>query len=78
MHSQQASDSDFCSEDLEVLSFGADVEVYIEYETFKYIFIQKELNMRKHRQLELMPDYHHDIYYHLETANVAPDTLSMK
>ena len=44
----------------------------------KYIFTQKDLNLRQCRWLELIKDYDLDIQYHLGKANVVADTLSRK
>jgi hypothetical protein len=44
----------------------------------KYIFTQKDLNLRQHRWLELIKDYDLDIQYHPDKANVVADALSMK
>jgi hypothetical protein len=44
----------------------------------KYIFTQKDLNLRQHRWLELIKDYDLDIQYHPDIANVVADALSMK
>ena len=52
--------------------------VYIDHKSLKYIFTQKELNMRQHRWLELMKDYDLTIGYHLGKANVVADVLSRK
>jgi len=44
----------------------------------KYIFTQKELNLRQRRWLELLKDYTPDIRYHLGKANVVVDALGRK
>ena len=44
----------------------------------KYIFTQKELNMRQRRWLELIKDYDYEILYHPRKANMVVDTLSRK
>nr|GFD50035.1 retrotransposon protein, putative, Ty3-gypsy subclass [Tanacetum cinerariifolium] len=44
----------------------------------KYIFTQRELNMRHRRWLELLKDYDTNIQYHSGKANVVADTLSRK
>ena len=41
---------------------GDKVLIYIDHKSLKYIFAQKELNMR--RRLELMADYDIDLQYH--------------
>jgi hypothetical protein len=43
---------------------------------FKYIFSQKELNMRQRRSIELIKDNDLGIHYHPGKANVVADALS--
>ena len=57
---------------------GQRVEVYTDHKSLKYIFTQKELNMRQCRWLELMVDYDLDLQYHPGRVNVVPDHLSRK
>ena len=40
--------------------------------------MQKELNIRQQRWLELMKDYDPNIQYHLGKANIVADALSQK
>jgi len=54
------------------------VLIYTNHKSLKYIFTQKELNMRQRRWLELMADYDIDLQYHLGKVNVVPDALSRK
>ena len=56
--------------------YGAKCEVYTDHKSFKYIFTQKELNMRQRRWLELLKDYDLEILYHPGKANVVADALS--
>jgi hypothetical protein len=42
----------------------------------KYIFTQKELNLRQRRWLELIKVYDLEIQYHPGKANVVADALS--
>ncbi|WMV07663.1 hypothetical protein MTR67_001048, partial [Solanum verrucosum] len=42
----------------------------------KYVFTQKELNLRQRRWLELLTDYDMTILYHPGKANVVADALS--
>ena len=44
----------------------------------KYIFTQKELNLRQRRWLELIKDYDMRLHYHPGKANVVADALSRK
>jgi hypothetical protein len=54
------------------------VEIYTDHQSLKYIFSQKELNMRQCRWLELLKDYNCYILYHPGKANVVADALSRK
>jgi hypothetical protein len=58
--------------------FRETVEIYTDHKCLKYIFTQKELNMRQRRWLELIKDYNCYILYHLGKANVVADALSRK
>jgi len=58
--------------------FGDQVMIYIDHKSLKYIFTQKELNMRQRRWLELMADYDIDLQYHPGKVNVVSDALSRK
>ncbi|XP_057465182.1 uncharacterized protein LOC130754911 [Actinidia eriantha] len=53
-------------------------EIYTDHKSLKYIFTQKEFNMRQRRWLELMKDYDLTILYHPGKANVVADALSQK
>ena len=57
---------------------GDQVLIYTDHKSLKYIFTQKELNMRQRRWLELMADYNIDLQYHPRKINVVPDALSRK
>ena len=52
--------------------------IYTDHKSLKYIFTQKELNMRQRRWLELMADYDIDLQYHPGKVNVVSDALSRK
>lgn len=49
------------------------------YESQKFkvvLYLEKKLNMRQRRWLELVKDYNYDIRYHMGKANVVANTLS--
>ena len=58
--------------------YGVHCKVYTDHKSLKYVFTQKEINMRQRRWLELMVDYDLDILYHPGKANVVADALSRK
>jgi hypothetical protein len=57
---------------------GNHCEIYTDHKSLKYIFSQKELNMRERRWIELIKDYDLGIHYHPGKANVVADALSRK
>lgn len=48
-----------------------------DYKSLKYLFDQKELNMRQRRWLEFLKDCEFCLSYHLGKANVVADALSI-
>jgi hypothetical protein len=57
---------------------GTKCQVYMDHKSLKYIFTQKDLNLRQHRWLELIKDYDLEIHYHPGKANLVADALSRK
>jgi hypothetical protein len=55
---------------------GNRCEIYTNHKSLKYIFSQKELNMRQRRWIEIIKDYDLGIHYHPGKANVVADALS--
>jgi len=53
-------------------------EVFSDHKSLKYLFDQKELNIRQRRWLELLKDYDFSLNYHPGKANVVADALSRK
>ena len=58
--------------------YGVAFEIYIDHKSLKYLFFQKELNLRQRRWVEFLEDYDCTINYHQEKANVVADALSWK
>ena len=58
--------------------YGINFKVFSDHKSLKYIFIQKELNMRQRRWMKLIKDYDMEIVYHEGKANVVADALSRK
>ena len=58
--------------------YGKEFEVYSNYKSLKYIFMQRDLNMRQCRWMEFLEDYDFTLHYHLGKANVVADALSRK
>ena len=58
--------------------YGVQCQIFSYDKSLKYIFTQKELNMRQRRWLELVKDYDCEILYHPGKANKVADALSRK
>lgn len=56
--------------------YGEKFEVFSDHKSLKYIFSQKDLNMRQRRWVEFFEDYAFGINYHPGKANVVADALS--
>ena len=53
-------------------------EVFTDHKSLKYLFSQKELNLRQRRWVEFLEDYNCTINYHLRKANAVADALNRK
>ena len=53
-------------------------EIYTDYKSLKYIFQQRDLNLRQRRWMELLKDCDCSILYHSGKANVVADALNRK
>ena len=52
--------------------------MYLDHKSLKYIFTQRDLNMRHRRWMEFLEDYDFTLYCHPGKANVVADALSRK
>ena len=58
--------------------YGEQIEVFSDHKSLKYIFTQRDLNMRQRKWMEYLEDYDFTLYYHLVKENVVADALSRK
>ena len=58
--------------------YGKKFKVYSDHKSLKYLFTQKELNLRQRRWMELLEDFDFTLHYHPGKANVVVDALSGK
>ena len=58
--------------------YGVTCEIFTNHKSLKYIFQERDLNLRQRRWLELLKDYDCDILYHPSKANMVADVLSRK
>ena len=58
--------------------YGAQFRVFSDHKSLKYLFDQKELNMRQRKWMEFLKDYDFELLYHLGEVNVVADALSRK
>ena len=56
--------------------YGEKCRIYTNHKSLKYLLMQKELNLRQRRWVELFKDYDCIIVFHPEKANVVADALS--
>ena len=58
--------------------YGEQFEVYLDHKSLKYIFTQRDLNMRQCKWMEFLEDYDFTLHYHHGMENVVADALSQK
>ena len=52
--------------------------MFSNQKSLKFIFIQRDLNMRQRRWMEYLEDYDFTLHYHPDKANVVANALSRK
>ena len=50
--------------------YGEQFEVFSDHKSLKYIFTQRDLNMRQHKWMEYLEDYDFTLNYHPGKENV--------
>ena len=58
--------------------YGEQFEVFSNHKSLKYIFTQRDLNMRQRRWMEYLEDYDFTLHYHPGKANIMADALNRK
>ena len=58
--------------------YGEQFKVFSNHKSLKYIFTQRDLNMRQRGWMEFLEDYDFTLHYHPGKANVVADALSRK
>ena len=52
--------------------------MFSDHKSLKYIFTQRDLNMRQRKWIEFLEDYDFTLHYHPGKANVMADALNRK
>ena len=58
--------------------YGKQFEVYSDHKSLKYIFTQRDFNIRQRGWMEFLEDYDFTLHYHPGKENVVADALSWK
>ena len=58
--------------------YGEQFEVFSDHKNLKYIFTQRDLNMRQRKWMEYLEDYDFTLHYHPSKENVVADAPSRK
>ena len=58
--------------------YGEQFEVFSDHKSLKYIFTQRDLNMRQCRGMEYLEDYDFTLHYHPSKVNVVANALRRK
>ena len=52
--------------------------MFSDHKSLKYIFTQRDLNIRQRRWVECLEDYDFTLHYHPSKANVVANSLNRK
>ena len=58
--------------------YGVKFSVFSDHKSLKYIFVQKEINMRQRRWMELLKDYDFEMSYHPGKVDMVAETLGRR
>ena len=58
--------------------YSTKFEIFIDHKILKYVFTQRDLNLRQRKWVEYMKDYDFELAYHLGKANMVVDALSRR
>ena len=58
--------------------YGEKFEVFSDHKSLKYIFTQRDLNMRQRRWMEYLEDYDFTLQYHPGKENLVANALNQK
>ena len=56
--------------------YGVTFDVFTDHKSLKYLFSQKELNLRQKRWVKFLQDYDYTVNYYPGKANVVADALN--
>ena len=52
--------------------------MFSDHKSLRYIFTQRDLNIRQHRWMKFLEDYDFTLHYHPGKANVVADAINWK
>ena len=58
--------------------YGEQFDMYSDHKSLKYIFKQRDLNLRQRIWMEFLEDYDFTLHYHPGKANVVANALNRK
>ena len=77
-HDMELAGIDFALKVWHHYLYSEQFKVFSDHKSLKYIFTQRDLNMRQCRWMEYLEDYDFTLHYHPGKANVVADALNRK